>query len=214
MNAPKHEFHHLYRIFPAMDLVAHAGFAFGNANEHFVRIIDLLKTPGMQTLWEEDKTLDERTKAERGAESNAFHRHLRALLWELVASFDTILQWANQEYQLGVDEHLVKFTALPAIAGRKQQEWDKKRALLEEAWNSAWYFEVRAYRNFTHRAFPNVTAVIVSEAAGDRAIHVDLFPVRRGQPEHVPIQDHLRSYLEKMQELGLAVLPIADARGA
>ena len=200
MNAPKHEFHHLYRIFPAMDLVDHAGLAFGNAHEHLGRIIDLLKTTGMQTLWEEDRTLDGRSKAERRAEVNAFHRHLRSFLWELVASFDTILQWASQEYQLGVDEHLVTFTALPTTAGRNQQEWDKKRALLEQAWNSAWYFEVRAYRNFAHRAFANVLAVIVREPAGDRAIHVDLLPVRKGQPEHVPIQDHLTSYLEKMQQ--------------
>jgi len=207
MIKSKHEYHDLYRIFPAMDLADHAWFAFSNAAEHLRRIRELLESRGMQTLWEEDKTLDERTKAERQGEVNSFHRHLRSFLWELVASFDTMLQWANQEYQLGVQEHVVRFAELPTRAGKNQGEWDRKYALLEGVWNSDWYFEVRAYRNFAHRAFGNVQTAIVREPGGDRALVAHLFPVRKGQREYVPIQEHLSSYLENMRRLGLAFFP-------
>jgi hypothetical protein len=161
----------------------------------------------MQTSWEEDKNLNERTKAGRRGEVNSLHRHLRSFLWELVASFDTILQWANQEYRLGLEEHAVRFSKLPTTAGKNQGEWDRRYALLEGVWNSDWYFEVRAYRNFAHRAFENVQAAIVREAGGDRALVVHLFPVRKGQREYVPIQEHLSAYLENMRQFGVAFFP-------
>lgn len=197
-----------------MDLVDHARFAFSNAAEHLRRIRELLASPGMQTLWEEDKTLDDRTRAERQDEVNSFHRHLRSFLWELVASFDTMLQWANQAYQLGVQEHLVHFPRLPTTAGKNQGEWDRQYALLEGVYNSDWYFDVRAYRNFAHRAFGNVQTAIVKEAGGDRALIAHLFPVRKGQHEYVPIQEHLSSYLENVRRLGLALFPDAGPTGA
>lgn len=185
-----------------MDLANHTHFAFCNAAYHLSKVKELLDSPGMQTLWEEDKTLDVTTRAERQGEVNLFHRHLRAFLWELVAVFDTMLHWANQKYQLGVkEEHLVKFPTLPLMAGTDQNDWDKKYALLESVWNSDWYFEVRAYRNFGHRAFLNVQTAI----AGDHALMARLFPVREGQPEYVPIQEHLSAYLENMRQLGSAL---------
>ena len=106
----------------------------------------------------------------------------------------------------------MRFAALPVTSGRNPDKWNEIRARLEQVWDSDWYFEVRAYRNFAHRAFNNVQAVILKEATGDRAMHVDLFPVREGQRAHVPIQEQLTLYLEKMREIGLAVLPTGDAR--
>ncbi len=191
-----------------MDLAAHTHFAFCSAVYHLSRVKELLGTPGMQTLWGEDKTLDEHTRAERQGEVNLFHQHLRAFLWELVATFDTMLQWANQRYDLGIPEKYVEWSKIQETAKKAkkdQDEWDKKYLLLECAWNSDWYFEVRGYRHFAHRAFLHVQAEIVKESEGDRLQIPHLFPVREGQREYVPIQEQLSIYLENMRQLGEAV---------
>ena len=203
-----HNYHQLYRIFPSMDLSDHTYFAFNGAVYHLSRVKALLNSPGMQTLWTEDTTLDERARAERQSEINLFHHHLRAFLWELVATFDTILQWANQRYELGVPEKDVKWSKIQKkakYANKDQADWDKKYSLLQRAWNGDWYFEVRGYRNFAHRAFLNVQAAIVKESDGDRLEIAHLFPIREGQHEFVPIQEQLSIYLENMRRLGAAV---------
>ena len=208
MTKLKHDYHRLYRIFPPMKLADHTYFAFNGAEYHLSRIKELLDSPGMQTLWEEDTTLDERTRAERQGEVNLFHRHLRAFLWELVATFDTMLQWANQRYDLGIPEKDTKWSEIQKKvkkARKDQAEWDKKYPLLESAWNSDWYFEVRGYRNFAHRAFLNVQAAIVKKPEGDRLQIAHLFPVREGQREFAPIQEQLSIYLENIRQLGAAV---------
>ena len=204
----KHNYHRLYRIFPAMDLADHTYFAFNGAAYHLNRVKELLNSAGMQTLWTEDTTLDERTRAERQGEVNLFHQHLRAFLWELVATFDTMLQWANQRYELGVPEKDVKWSKIQKKAKdakKDQADWEKKYLLLESAWDSDWYFEVRGYRNFAHRAFLNVQAAIVKESDRDRLEIAHLFPIREGQREFVLLQEQLSIYSENMRQLGAAV---------
>ncbi|MDE2060622.1 MAG: hypothetical protein KGJ27_13020, partial [candidate division NC10 bacterium] len=124
------------------------------------------------------------------------------------ATFDTMLQWVNQRYDLGIPEKDVEWLKIQDKAKKAKKdraELDKKYLILESAWNSNWYFEVRGYRNFAHRTFLNVQAAIVKEPEGDRLQIAHLFPVREGQRGFVPIQEQLSIYLENMQQLGAAV---------
>ncbi len=65
----------------------------------------------------------------------------------MVATFDTMLQCVNQKYEPGLSAEEVKWKNIPRRAGKNQPEWYKKYALLKSAYESEWFFEVRAYRN-------------------------------------------------------------------
>ncbi len=192
------------RIVPAMALDQLAHSAFIGAVYHLARIRELITSPGIQTMWQEDNDLDDPTKRKYRADLNQFHWHIRAYFWELVASFDTMLQWANHRYALGIDEHLVKWEKIPRQTNRDQADWDAKYNLLKSAWDSEWYFEIRMYRNFSHRAF----LIIHSEFDGHfghstpslNAIY--LVPAREGQQEYVDLVKQLSLYLDHMRQLG------------
>lgn len=192
------------RIVPVMPLDELAHSAFIGAAYHLARIKELIASPCIQTMWKEDTDLDDTTKREYQTGINQFHWHMRAFFWELVASFDTMLQWANQKYGLGVDEHKVEWEKIHGKASKDQIEWNAKDALLESIWNSEWYYEIRMYRNFSHRGF----LFIQSEYDGHYGKSkptlklICLIAAREGQQEYVDLLQQLFQYLDHMRQLG------------
>ena len=202
--------HQWYRILDTMDLAENVRVAFSNSVYHLGRVEELLKSRGMQTADLADPSLDEPTRRQLQADVNLFHVYLRGFLWELVATFDTLLQWANERYELGISEDAVKWTVVKkkTNAVKHQAEWNKNYLLLESAWESDWYFEARSYRNFAHRGFGIVMTATRATSDGAVLALAFLLPVRQGQKEFVAIAAQLRSYLESMAELCRAISPV------
>ena len=199
--------HRRFRIVPAMPLDTLAHSAFIGAAYHLGRIKKLASSPCMQTMWKDDDSLENATKKRLQADVDQFHWHVRAFFWELVASFDTMLQWVNQRFELSVPEDKVRWSTIhekAAEARKDQAEWNKKHALLESAWDSAWYYEIRQYRNFAHRAFIFVNAEYNGNYGKNKPTlkKVWLTPAREGQQEYVDIVLHLLNYLEEISQLG------------
>jgi len=192
------------RTVPAMALDKLAHSAFIGAVYHLARIRDFVASPCLQTTWSEDTDLDETTKRKCQTDLNQFHWHTRAFFWELVASFDTMLQWANRRYGLGVCEHQVKWKRIPRKSSKDQAEWDVKYALLESAWNSEWFYETRMYRNFSHRGFLLVQGEYDDHLGKSKPTLrlIWLIPAREGQQEYVDLLQQLSQYLEHMRQLG------------
>jgi len=197
--------HRLFRIVPAMELDKFSFSAIAGARYHLEKIAENLNSAGMQRYWGDDLEIDDLTRRKLQANINVFHWHLRAFFWELVASFDTMLQWANQRFDLGLQEDKVKWEKIPRTAGKDQAEWDKKYAILESVWESSWYFEVRMYRNFAHRAFLFVQSEFEEQKTSHKSSHqlkmTWLLPVREGQQEYRIIMEQLQYYLERMRHL-------------
>jgi len=188
-----------------LDELAHA--AFMGANYHLEKIKKLINSPGMQTIL--DKNIDEPTKKKLQNDVYLFHWHLRAFFWEMVATFDTILHWVNQKYKLGLKEGEVKWVNIHNMVNKfniNQSEWKNKYTLLENAWNSEWYYEVRKYRNFAHRAFLFVQGEYFEEVNYDNSKFKQnttwLLPVRKDQENCFDIIEQLSHYLEEMRQLG------------
>ena len=179
------------------ELDKYASLAFGGARFHLKKIKERVNSPAVQTIWSNDKNLDETARRKLQADINIFHWHLRAYFWELIAAFDTMLQWANQRYKFGLSEVEVRWKKIPKQARKYQAEWDQKYALLEETWNSSWFYEVRMYRNFAHRAFQFVQSDI-----GDELNIICLLPMRVGQQQCQDLREQLSYYLKQMGQLG------------
>lgn len=185
------------RILPPMELRNNAGSALYGARYHFEMAQQLVQSRGMQTQWQEDRTLDELTRAKRQHEMNRFHWHLRAFFWELVATFDTVLHWVNQTLGLGIKEHKVEWNEIEAEA-KKQTKWSAQLDTLKRVYECEWYFEVRQYRNFAHRAF----LFVQGEYDADNKLKVLwLLPAREGQRENYDALEQLSSYLDEMRNL-------------
>ena len=204
------QYHKQFKIAPAMPLDDLANMAFIGAVYHLGRIKKLAISPCIQTMWQNDDTIDEATKKRFQAGVNQFHWHVRAYFWELVASFDTMLQWVNQRYALSVPEDKVTWVTIhkkATMAKVDQTEWSKKHTSLENAWDSTWFYEIRQYRNFAHRAFLFVNAEYNGHyGKSDPTLkNIWLTPAREGQQDYVDIILHLSNYLEKMRQLGATI---------
>ncbi len=209
------QIHPLFTVnLPVMRLDTFAHSAFSGASYHLDQIREIIQKPGMQTMpsdYRDNPSLDKELKRQLQVDANLFFWHLRAFFWELVASFDTMLQWANQRYELEIPEHDVRWTTIRQKANsstRDPTEWRAKYIALSNAWNSAWYFEVRNYRNFAHRAFlftENWYQQHEEQGKSEyRLSGIQLIPVRQGQP-FVDIMEQLSNYLEEMRRLGAAL---------
>jgi len=187
-----------------LDDLVHSAFA--GAQFHLEKIKVLLNRPAMQTNWIDDSSLDEATKKTLAFEGNQLHWHIRAFFWELVATFDTLLQWENYRYDLGIQEEKVIWAEIKKNSNKAKKnhlDWDREYGLLEDAWNSDWFFEVTNYRNFAHRSFIFINAEYNGFYGKQKPKLITIFltPARVGQQEYVDIFTCLTGYLKKMQEL-------------
>jgi len=198
--------HQNFQIHPVHELDSLAKCCLIGAKYHLEKIIELHNQIGMQTLNNSDLPIDKQKQESIQIEINQLHWHIRAFFWELVASFDTILQWVNQEYELGIHERKVNWCEIKKHNSKNnllQADWSRKKSILEKAWESEWFYEVRLYRNFAHRAFQ----FIQSEYDGDYGREPStlkktwLSPAREGQSDYVDIITHLTDYLERMRGL-------------
>jgi len=176
------------------------------AGFHLEKIKEYINLQSIQTILKEDSSLDEATKKTLASEVSQFHWHIRAFFWELVSSFDVILQWENYRYELGIQENDVKWDRISEKVGKAkkdQLDWNRQYAILEDAWNSDWFFEIRQYRNFAHRAFISINAEYNGFYGKEKPKLKKIFltPAREGQQEYIDVVTCLLSYLEKMLEL-------------
>lgn len=178
--------------------------AYQAAKYHLEKIKEIVNSPSMQEFWHEDKGVDGSIRKLHQENIDKFHWHLRAYFWELVAAFETMLQWANQRYELGLEEKEVVWKNMPKKAGKDQSEWDNKHKVFESVWESPWFFEVRMYRNFAHRAFLFVQGEFdeseSENAPAPKLSTLWLLHVREGQP-NIGLVEQLESYIEKMRQL-------------
>lgn len=174
-------------IVPAMNLEEDAQGALHAARYHLEKIRYLVKQPGIQTMWKEDKDLDQMTRRRLQRQVNIFHFHVRAFFWELVATMDIMVERAKRKSGRG--------------------KWKKVFPVLETARNSEWFYEVDRYRNFLHRAFHFIQMEFGKERTEDRykLKRVFMTPARVGQKQYVYIEDQLSNYWEKMRNLQEAV---------
>jgi hypothetical protein len=189
----------------SLDVLAHTAFI--GAKYHLDKIIELSANPCIQTNWQYENNLDDRKKEKLQADLNQFFWHIRGFFWELVASFDTILQWVNQKYELGEKEDKVRWDNINTgncKSKELQAEWEKKHEILEDAWQSEWYYEVNKYRNFSHRAFLYVQTEFDYHygKSGPTLEKIWLLPAREGQPEYADLITQLSNYMVKMNNLG------------
>lgn len=123
----------------------------------------------------------------------------RAFFWELVGAFDMFLQWANDHFELGLPEHNVMWANMPTKSPRDQAGWDRMRVLLEEGYNSEWYFEIRTYRNFAHRSLLPLTS-LVPKLPGETMVFLP--HARVGQTHYDDIRVQMEEYINRMLAFG------------
>jgi hypothetical protein len=130
-----------------------------------------------------------------GSSVNQFFWYLRAFFWELVAAFDTALHVVNADLKLDVPEEDVTWDSIRSAAERTAKRSPALEAVAA-AWASTWYSEVRAYRNFSHRAFPFLQIECRPEGA---VSIIFLLPARECQDNSFAGYDvQLSRYLEEM----------------
>jgi hypothetical protein len=185
------------RILPPIELRSNAGSALLGARYHLEEAGRLAQTRGVETLWQQESGLDSETRRQLQHDVNRFHWHVRAFFWELVATYDTLLHWANQMLDLGISEHKVSRDEVMAQA-EKQGKYSPELQELTKVYESEWYFEVRQYRNFAHRAFLFIQG---EYDANNKLVLQWLLPAREGQRENYQALLQLDDYLAQMGNL-------------
>jgi hypothetical protein len=148
--------------------------------------------------WSDNK-FDTPTKLLDSKATNAVTWHTRSVFWELVGVSDMLLQWANARFELGLQESQVRWSDMKNRQAVIDNDlWLHIRSIIETEMESAWYFEVATYRNFSHRSHLSLTTII-SRTRGP----VDIFlePARVGAV-YDDIRTQLGAYIEAMKDFG------------
>ena len=180
------------------------------ANYHLTRIKQILDE-AERVWWSAPDFEDSQFLASRDV--NEVLWHLRSFFWELIGVFDLMLQWANEHFQLGLSEDQVKWNTIRQAQPKSNNPtWMETRRVLREAWDSAWCFDVRTYRNFSHRSFLHLTTLIPRQPG---KIIVAMEAARDNAPMCADIRDELPKYVEAVRVLGGKVfLPSDDPENA
>jgi hypothetical protein len=134
-----------------------------------------------------------------GREVNEVLWHLRSFFWKLVGAFDMMLQWVNEYFELGLAEDDVSWRRIRNAQSRTNPAWLETRQILSETWDIAWYFDVRTYRNFSHRSFLHPQTLIPREPG---KIIVAMEAACDNAPMRADIREELPKYTEAMRLLG------------
>ncbi|MGH7847429.1 MAG: hypothetical protein ACREQW_19960 [Candidatus Binatia bacterium] len=116
-----------------------------------------------------------------------------------MSSLDMMLQWVNEYFELGLAEDDVSWRRIRNAQSRTNPAWLETRQILSETWDSAWYFDVRTYRNFSHRSFLHLQTLIPREPG---KIIVAMEAARDNAPMCADIREELPKYIEAMRLLG------------
>ena len=181
------------RIVPAMDLTNDSRASLAAAHYHLEAVRVAVASPAIQTReWKNDPNLDSSSRTGLTHQENQLHYHLRAFFWELIATWDIILQWMNKRYSLGLREDKVRWKWLQREAKKRGKYHELKT--LSTAYDSTWFKEVRAYRNLAHCSF-----LFVQGDWGPEGLNIlTLLPVRKDQ-RLVHLPDQLTLYWKHMQ---------------
>jgi len=155
---------------------------------------------------EKHEKIDSAQKKEFNALNNQLYWHLRSFFWELIATYDTILQWVNSNFEIGLNESDVNYNNVKKnVSNAKKDVKDCKIVFskLEVAHETEWFFEVRNYRNFSHRSFLNVQLEIGDDygKSTPHLIRVSLNPARDGQIGYGDLVTQLTDYLNHIHDL-------------
>lgn len=129
------------------------------------------------------------------------YSRLRAFFWEMMSAYDLFHVWANTHYQLGImGRKLTPESVQKAMKDKPQCA--RSYEVLRDAEASPWLFEVRTYRNYAHRSFLDVNAMLIER---DNSSMVFLVPAREGQNQHgmTQMHDQLQVYLDAMFGVGV-----------
>ncbi len=193
-SIPKPTYKLALRIVPAQNAASGVGMGVEGARYHLGHLCEDLKSEGMATGWT-DNSVDQATRARLQREINHFHWHLRAFFWELVAEFDTLLVAVNDAEGLGIPEEKIcwKEVARQALG---QKKWSTRIDTLKNSYCSAWYTEIRTYRNFAHRL-----PLFVHSDYGPGGLNaIALLSAIEGQQQR-DLRDQLPEYLSRMEQL-------------
>ena len=202
----KQEQHPELRRLPLQSGATLARFAIRGAEVHLTAITELLNHNDP-----EDAQVHYASPVNNAAVVDALLWRTRAFFWELVGAFDMFLQWANEQFRLGRAEGEVRWGKMPSTSSADNDGWIKMRAVLETAYNSDWYFEVRNYRNYAHRSIIHVTALVPKNSDPTQ---VFLPHARVGQSHYEDLRVQLKSYLDQMFLLGQQLFAGMDQQGA
>lgn len=166
------------------------------ADYHLTRIVRILDKA--EHTWWQNPDFDN-GKFLTGEDVNEVLWHLRSFFWELVGVFDMMLQWANEHFELGLSEDKVSWKTIRNSKSRMNPAWVETLRALTAAWDSDWYFDVRTYRNFSHRSYLVPQTVIPREPG---KIIVALQAARLNAPICADIRVELPKYVAAMRQLG------------
>lgn len=198
------QYHTLYRSFPSQPFDDMVRVSLDGASYHFDCLNEYMSRPGMQQAWDQFREANPQLQDD----INKFYWHLRGFFWELIATFDTLLQWANYSYKLISNEKDVTWKNIKQNANKNRtDQWKQTYESLNDIHESEWFFEVNAYRNFSHRN--HLSSLSAHNEA--RMLHLSLLPVREGQNQYIPIDVQLNNYGLKMTELVNLILPASAA---
>ena len=138
-----------------------------------------------------------------GGEVFEIQCRIRSFFWELYGAYDLILQWANVVYELRLDESEVGARSVRS-AQSGVSGWEKVRSILNDTWNTPWFFEVRTYRNFSHRSLLGYTALVSKERG---LLSVFLPSARVGQEPYQDLREQLQVYVHEMLLVGKKLFP-------
>jgi hypothetical protein len=171
------------------------------ASYHLAKITRTLELA--EAAWRADPDRENRPPL-APKEVNEVLWHLRSFFWELVGVFDLMLQWSNEHFQLGLSEGDVAWkTVRDATSSSGHPSWIKVRQVLRDAWDSDWHFDVRTYRNFSHRSFLRLQMLTSTDPS--RRIIVALDAARENAPMCADIRDEFPKFVEATRALGARV---------
>lgn len=171
------------------------------ASYHLAKITQILDQA--EAVWSRDPDRQNRQLLTPKA-VNEILWHLRSFFWELVGAFDLMLQWSNEHFQLELSEANVEWrTVQDATSSSEHPSWIKVRQTLRDAWRSDWYFDVRTYRNFSHRSFLTLTTLTPTDPS--QRIIVAMEAARENAPMCADIRNELPQFVEAMRALGARV---------
>jgi hypothetical protein len=169
--------------------------AFASAHYHLGRIENLIA----QGVTDIRAVYPQKTpeQLQRDKRFNEMSWHLRAFFWELFSLHDLMLMWANDHFGLNLGPRQVREDrVLEAAPSRNQSDWPGVRSALLKARLSPWLYEVREYRNASHRTVLESDQALPLSGEG----YLLLRPARRGGPPPLLPRD-LRGYLQSALEL-------------
>ena len=142
----------LFSLVDRLDLIGSTRFAVRASKYHFRKMKETL---------DEARNYEGPSAPEFQELTNTYYFHFRGFFWEMMASWDSLLQAVNQRLALGLPPRDV---ALKEILDglRKRSDGGALVDVLTKAHGSEWFRQVREYRHFAHVGTVPATASSVS----------------------------------------------------